>query len=174
VVATFETRRLLARRAQPDDFENLVRMHTDPSVMATLGGKVWTREETQAFLERVLRHWDHHGYGVWMLHNRDDGAFVGRAGLRRKRIDGYEETQLLFACMPEFWAQGLATEAAHGVIEIAFNRLMLPNLVSFTRHDNAASRRVIEKSGFTFERDFIHDGLLHALYRRRRPTGGTA
>ena len=172
MVDRFETERLLATRAQPGDAEDLARMHTDPAVMATLGGKVWTRGETQAFLDRVLHHWDRHGYGVWILRNRGDGAFVGRAGLRRKPIDGFEESELLFACMPAFWAQGLATEAAQGVVQVAFDRLKMPNLVSFTRPDNTASRRVIEKSGFAYERDFIHDGLLHVLYRQRRPHGG--
>ena len=172
MVATFETKRLHAARTSADDFDDLLRMHTDPAVMATLGGAVWSREETHGFLERVLHHWDRHGYGVWTLRGKDDGAFVGRAGLRRKLIEGYEETELLYACMPEYWTRGLTTEAAEGIVGIAFDRLLMPNLVAFTLHGNTASRRVMEKTGFGYERDFIHAGLPHVLYRRRRPNGG--
>jgi len=167
VVARFETQRLLAARPRPGDLDDLVRMHTDPAVMATLGGRVWTRDETSAFLDRLLDHWDRHGYGVWMLRGREDGAFVGRAGLRRKLIDGYEETELLYACMPDYWSHGLTTEAAEGIAGIAFGRLMMPNLVAFTLPANRASRRVMEKVGFSYERDFIHAGELHVLYRLR-------
>lgn len=174
MVATFETKRLRAARTGPDDFDDLLRMHTDPAVMATLGGKVWTREETQAFLDRVLHHWDRYGYGVWTLRDKDGGAFVGRAGLNRKLIEGAEETELLYACMPDYWARGLTTEAAEGVVRIAFDRLMMPNLVAFTLHGNTGSRRVMEKAGFGYERDFIHAGLPHVLYRRRRPNGDSA
>jgi len=172
VVATFETKRLVAARAHPDDLDDLARMHTDPKVMETLGGKAWTREETQAFLERVIDHWDRHGYGVWTLRDRENGAFAGRAGLRRKLIDGYDETELLYALRPEHWAQGLATEAAQGIVQVAFDRLKFPHLVAFTLPTNTASRRVMEKAGFSFERDFIHAGLPHVLYRMRRPVGG--
>lgn len=172
MVARFETQRLLATRARPDDLDDLVRMHTDPSVMATLGGRVWTLDETRGFLDRVLEHWDRHGYGVWMLRHKEDNAFVGRAGLRRKLIDGYDETELLYACMPGYWHLGLTTEAAEGIVRVAFDRLMMSNLVSFTLPTNAASRRVMEKTGFVYERDFIHAGELHVLYRLRR--GGAA
>ncbi len=173
MVATFETLRLTAARTGPGDLDDLARMHTDPAVMATLGGTVWSREEAHAFLERVMHHWDRHGYGVWTLRRKDDGAFVGRAGLRRKLIDGYEETELLYACMPEHWRHGLTTEAAEGIVRIAFDRLKMSNLVAFTRPDNTASRRVMEKTGFSYERDFIHAGQLHVLYRQRLPAGGS-
>ena len=33
----------------------------------------------------------------------------------------------------------------------------------------AASRRVMEKTGFEFERDIVYAGHPHVLYRNRRP-----
>jgi len=42
----------------------------------------------------------------------------------------------------------------------------LVDVVSFTLPDNLTSRRVMEKLGFTFERDTRHAGLPHVLYRR--------
>ena len=39
--------------------------------------------------------------------------------------------------------------------------------VSFTLPDNVASRRVMEKLGFRFERDTPYAGLPHVLYRLR-------
>lgn len=41
-------------------------------------------------------------------------------------------------------------------------------LVAFTLPHNAASRRVMEKAGFAYERDTEHAGLPHVLYRSRR------
>lgn len=169
MVATFETGRLRATRIAPEDIDDLARMHTDPAVMAGLGGKAWTLEETRAFLGRVMDHWDRYGYGLWTLRRREDDAFVGRAGLRRRQIDGYEETELMFACMPAFQARGLATEAVQEIARLACGRLMMPSLIGFVRPDDAASRRVVEKSGFAYERDAVHAGGLHALYRRKCP-----
>ncbi|MGQ9368866.1 GNAT family N-acetyltransferase [Azospirillum sp. A39] len=169
MVQVFETLRLHAARPHPDDLDDLARMHTDAAVMATLGGKVWTVPDTAAFLDRLMRHWDRHGYGVWILRDRTDGAFVGRAGLRRMPIDGSDETELLYACMPERWSRGYTSEAVAAIVRLAFERLRLRDLVAFTLPGNAASRRVMEKAGFAFERDFIHAGLPHVLYRLRRP-----
>jgi hypothetical protein len=50
----------------------------------------------------------------------------------------------------------------------AFTALNLSNLVAFTRHDNIASRRLMEKVGFLYERDFIDEGVPSVLYRSVR------
>jgi len=47
----------------------------------------------------------------------------------------------------------------------AFRALDLPNLVAFTREENVASRRVMEKVGFVYERDFLDEGVQNVLYR---------
>jgi RimJ/RimL family protein N-acetyltransferase len=44
----------------------------------------------------------------------------------------------------------------------------IANLVAYTRVDNVASRRVMEKLGLTHERDFEHAGYPHVLYRTIR------
>jgi ribosomal-protein-alanine N-acetyltransferase len=49
-------------------------------------------------------------------------------------------------------------------VELAFGPLGLDRLVAFTLPDNVASRRVMEKSGFIYERHIEHAGLPHVLY----------
>ncbi|WP_448202848.1 GNAT family N-acetyltransferase [Azospirillum sp. sgz302134] len=169
MVETFETDRVRAHPVREGDFDDLLRMHTDPAVMATLGGRLWTADETRAFIGRLVDHWDRYGYGVWTLRDKDTGRFLGRAGLRRKDIEGVTETELLYGLAAESWGRGLATEVARTIAGLAFDRLKLPSLVAFTLPTNRESRRVMEKTGFTYERDFIHAGLLHVLYRLRRP-----
>ena len=67
------------------------------------------------------------------------------------------------------WNEGLATELGAASLAVAFGPLGLADVVSFTLPDNRASRRVMEKLGFAFERDTIHAGLPHVLYRLRAP-----
>jgi RimJ/RimL family protein N-acetyltransferase len=47
----------------------------------------------------------------------------------------------------------------------AFTTLGLSSLVAFTREENIASRRVMEKVGFLYERDFLDEGVQNVLYR---------
>jgi RimJ/RimL family protein N-acetyltransferase len=56
---------------------------------------------------------------------------------------------------------------ASAVAGFAFTELGLRELVAFTREENLASRRVMEKVGFVHERDFVDDGVRSVLYRVR-------
>ena len=47
-------------------------------------------------------------------------------------------------------------------------RLQEVSRPAFTLPDNIASRRVMEKAGFSYERDILRVGLAHVLYRLRR------
>jgi RimJ/RimL family protein N-acetyltransferase len=160
------TARLLLSRPRQSDFDDLLRMHQDPQAMATLGG-LRSAEETVGVLERMMAHWDKYGYGWWMARDPDGGRFAGRGGLRHVPVEGRDEVEVGYGFMPEYWGRGLATELALECVRIAFTRLRLPELVSFTLPTNRASRRVMEKCGFRYERDFVHANLPHVLYRLR-------
>jgi ribosomal-protein-alanine N-acetyltransferase len=156
--------RLLFERPRAEDLDVLAALHADPRVMATLGG-VRSREQTQEFLTQLLAHWEEHGFGLWVVRERSTRRFAGRGGLRRVSICGADEVEVAYALVPELWGRGLATEIARESIRVAFEALGLPDLVSFTLEGNLASRRVMEKAGFRYERDFLRAGAPHVLYR---------
>ncbi len=179
---SFQTARLSARRIEADDFEQLCQMHRNPHVMATLGG-VRSDDETRQMLAAYLDHWQHYGFGLWMFFLETlspggrgwgeggviaTGKFVGRGGVRQIMIEGHDEVEVAYALLPEFWNQGLATEIATASVQIAFTQLNLPELVCFTLPTNLASRRVMEKCGFQYDRDFIWKELPHVLYRLKK------
>jgi ribosomal-protein-alanine N-acetyltransferase len=132
--------------------------------MATLGG-LHSDEETANYLRDNLDHWDRYGYGMWVFRDRADGRFVGRAGLRNTRVGGNDEVELAYALVAEYWGRGLAKET----LKLAFERLDLEGIVCFTLPTNLASRRVMAKVGFEYERDVVHAGSPHVLYRIKAP-----
>jgi ribosomal-protein-alanine N-acetyltransferase len=165
-VSSFETARLRAERLLPEHFDILHRMHQDPRMMATLGG-LRTAERTRRLLTDNLAHWERHGFGLWLLTGRDDGAFAGRGGLRHVHVGGNDEVELVYAVAAERWGQGLATEMGTAMLTIGMDDLGLKDIVCFTMTGNLASRRVMEKLGFTYERDIVYVDLPHVLYRKR-------
>ena len=164
LMETFRTRRLLAERLREKHLGEIRRMHQDPRVMATLGG-LRSDEETARYLRDNLGHWDRYEYGIWAFTDRNNGRFVGRAGLRNSRIGGHDEIELAYALAADYWNRGLATEMAREILKIAFERLGLTDIVCFTVPTNLASRRVMEKAGFEYERYVLHAGAPHVLYR---------
>ena len=163
-VESFRTSRLVAARLRADDWAPLFRLHRDRRVMATLGG-LQDPEQTRSALRQHIDHWERHGFGLWAFRQRSTNAFVGRAGLRHVEVGGAAEIELAYALRAEFWRRGLATEMAAAILERAFGALGLSNLVAFTLTSNRASRRVVEKLGFRYERHVLHAGLPHVLTR---------
>jgi RimJ/RimL family protein N-acetyltransferase len=163
-VEVFRTPRLVASRLVKSDLADCCRMNRNDQVRATLGG-VLTNDQSRAWMEANLAHWDRHGFGVYFLHAAN-GQFVGRAGLRHADVEGMgNKVEVLYALMPEFWAQGLATEIARACIRLGFDELDLAEIVGVTLTTNFASQRVLEKSGLCYERDILHAGQPHRLYR---------
>jgi [ribosomal protein S5]-alanine N-acetyltransferase len=163
------TARLVLARLQPGDAAELTRLLLHPRVAATL----WPRPEapTEAdvldTLEAKIEHWERHGFGMWLARDRVSGEAVGRGGLQFTYTPGLDEIEAGWAIMPERWGQGLATELAWASIEAAFGALGMRDIVALARPDNRASRRVMEKTRFGFEREVVYAGLPHVLYRRR-------
>jgi RimJ/RimL family protein N-acetyltransferase len=163
-IATFTTKRLLAKKLKANDIDKLIEMHSNLDVMKTLGG---LRDENQTLdnLNWNLKQWDDHGVGVWMFYLKETGEWIGRGGIRHVEIDGNIEIEVGYVLLPQFWNQGFATEIAHAAIEVALKILLLDSVVSYTLSTNHASQRVMKKIGFIYERDIILTDQPHVLYR---------
>lgn len=161
------TERLSAERFRPEHYDLLCQIHRNPFVMATLGG-VRSDETTRQNLQDYIAHWETNGFGLWLLRDRASGALAGRAGLKGIEIGGNWEIELGYTFLQPYWGRGLATEIAAASLEVGFERLGLEQLVCFTLTTNMASKRVMEKVGFLFEREVVHMGAATLLYRLSR------
>ena len=164
------TSRLLATRLTEKDLPELLQLVQDSRVAATLSLTRQPPSEAgvRAGLLEAIGHWELHGFGLWLLRDRSSGAFVGRAGLQHTWATGQNEVEVAWAIVPELWGRGLATESARASIEAAFGPIDLAEVIAYTRPDNVASRRVMKKTGFSFERAFGTEGTEQVLYRRAR------
>jgi RimJ/RimL family protein N-acetyltransferase len=163
-----ETARLICERLRSDHAEELSLLLRDPRVARTLfpDGQPPGEPEVIDNLRAKVLHWERYDFGLWLLRDRATGEMVGRGGLQHALLAGHDEIEVGWAMIPERWGQGLATELALAAVEVAFGDLGLEQLVAFTQPDNLASRRVMDKAAFTYERDIAHVGLPHVLYRR--------
>ena len=163
-VDSFTTPRLLAERLTPAHLLDLRRMDQNQRFMAHVGG-VRDEAATLTYLERNLAHWETHGFGAWMLRDRIEESLIGRAVLRHLCVEGDDEVEVGYGFYPEFWGRGLATEVASACVRIGLTQLDLPSLVALTLPTHRASQRVMQKAGLTYEREILHEGLLHVLFR---------
>ena len=115
-----------------------------------------------AWARRDAVHWELHGFGKWLA--LEHGTPVGRGGLNITFVDGRPEVEIGWAVARENWGRGIATRIAMASLEEA-QRLGLHGVVAFSRPENAASLRVIEKAGLLREREIRHGGVPHILFR---------
>ena len=164
-----ETARMLLERLRPEHGPEQLGLLLDPRVSATLwvASEPPTERDVIEGLRAKVDHWERHGFGMWLLRDRETGDVLGRGGLQYTYTAGLHEVEAGWAIVPERWGQGLATELAGACVEVAFEQLDLLQIVAFTLPDNVASRRVMEKAGFEYERHIVHVGLPHVLYRHR-------
>ncbi len=99
-----------------------------------------------------------------------EGQFIGIAGLIRTSFEPWIEAAWRLA--PAHHNRGYATEAARAIIADGFDRLDFREIVAYTVPHNLPSRRVMEKLGMTFDREFDHPKIApghplrrHVLYR---------
>jgi ribosomal-protein-alanine N-acetyltransferase len=93
--------------------------------------------------------------------------------LIRREADAPPE--LMYALAPEYWGQGLATEAARAVLAHGFEQLQSPRITAASDPPNAASVRVLERLGMRFTHRAALNGLYTVFYEIARPTAtGTA
>lgn len=157
-MVVLNTKRLLLRHLEPEDLEPLYALYRDPEIRKYYPDGTRTLEETKEELDWFLHgHPRHPELGLWATIERDTGEFLGRCGLLPWHIQGKDEVELAFMIKKERWREGLATEAARGIIEYAHRTLGLRRLVCLVMPGNAASAGVARKVGMSFEREFTSE-----------------
>jgi RimJ/RimL family protein N-acetyltransferase len=106
-IERLETERMILERLRPEHAPEQMRLLRDPRVSATL----WPRRglPTEADVLEGLRakvdHWDRHGFGMWLLRDRETDEMVGRGGLQYTYTAGLNDVEIGWAVVPERWGQ---------------------------------------------------------------------
>jgi ribosomal-protein-alanine N-acetyltransferase len=164
-----QTRRLLARKPTPED-RNFYQAHfRRPGVENWLRPPPLPPFETRVIdelLEGDCAHWADHGFGPWILVEKESGALAGRGGLAWTTVEETARIELPWSIEPRLHGRGLATEAAIAAIEWA-GELGIEEVVALILPTNLASQRVARKTGFEADGEVFHAGLPHLLFRLR-------
>ncbi|HMV50434.1 MAG TPA: GNAT family N-acetyltransferase [Blastocatellia bacterium] len=158
-----ETERLLLREISYDDLDDLLHIWGDAEAMR-LFPKTLDRDEVVAWIDRNLARYEQYGHGLWAVILKDGQQFVGDCGLVIQDVDGIEELEVGYHFNKNFWGRGLATEAARGCMEYAFQQLNRRRVISLVRPENLSSCRVAERNGLKIEKETLRRGYPHYVY----------
>ena len=148
-----ETKRLVLRHLVTDDLDELFKLYSDPEIRRYFPEGVLSYEETKEELEWFLNgHPEHPELGLWATIYKETGKFIGRCGLLPWEIDAKLEVEVAYLLGKDFWRQGLATEAANGILTYAFETLNLSKIICLMDPENIASQNVAKRIGMKLER----------------------
>ncbi|HEX5011552.1 MAG TPA: GNAT family N-acetyltransferase [Planctomycetota bacterium] len=172
-----ETPRLLLRRWRDADRAPFAVHNADPEVMRYFAARL-TSEENDAVVDRILAHWDQHGWGPWAAERCDTGEFIGFLGLLVPRfpLPGNPPVEVGWRLGRAHWGQGYATEGAQAALELGFGPLGLQEIVAVTALGNERSKAVMRRLGLRdAQLEFDHPGVpeesavrRHCMYRIER------
>jgi ribosomal-protein-alanine N-acetyltransferase len=124
---------------------------------------VMTDEQYQEFLKLKLEqirlktgyHW-----AVWL---KDGGDFIGAVNLNP--IGSTNRLQIGCQLRQQYWAQGFASELTRRVLDFAVGEAGLKEVYGVFEKENAASRRLLEKLGFTLMESKTESGVEVEIHR---------
>ncbi|MFV0624749.1 GNAT family N-acetyltransferase [Sphingomonas sp. ac-8] len=166
-VPVLETPRLRLRGLEPGDAEALHPTLSDPASMTWWSHAPFaTLAETQAHLDRETP-----GWRAWYFAPREGGPALGFVAVGEKRNGPCELGYLLAR---DRHGAGLAFEAVARVLDHLFGSERRRRVFADTDPDNNASRRLLERLGFTLEGRLrgewethigVRDSLIYGLLR---------
>lgn len=161
-----ETERLVLRGFSEADLQPLVSFYSNETTSKFVGGvsepwEVWRR------MASYIGHWQLRGYGPFALEDKSSGNFAGYCGPWYPH--GWPEPELGWGLMPEFQGRGLVVEAAKRCLSYVYDDLGWNTAISAIDPDNAASRRVAERLGATYESHKPVSFFTADIYRHQSP-----
>ena len=159
-MTTLLTKRLRLEPFAEHHLDDLNQMNQRPEVMRYVGGETETREQTAAVIARVKRSWAIFGTSWWAFVEQHSGKAVGAGCIQHLRRDEKIPSDLEslrsnpleigWRLHPDFWGQGLASEAALVMASYAFTNLKAAELLAVRHPDNLNSARVMDRLGMQY------------------------
>lgn len=147
-MAILETERLVLREFEVGDAADVFEFASNPEVTRYTGdaGLVTTIDDAQRIIVDTW-HADYrqHGFGRLAVVDKKTSKVIGFCGL--KYLEDLKEIDIGYRYLPEYWGQGLATEAGLAVMDHGKRVLGLKKIIGLVLPDNKASHRVLEKIG---------------------------
>lgn len=167
------TTRLKLRHWKTADLPDLRVMNQDPKVMEYFPSLL-SPEGTEQLYNRIQKHFEEHGFGLYAMEEAATGTFIGFTGFM---IPSFKApftpcVEIGWRLQRGYWGKGLATEAALACLNYGFNAWNFPEIYSFTSIQNTRSENVMKRIGMHKAGEFEHPNIprgdrlcRHVLYK---------
>ena len=153
-----ETERLILRPFNMDDAEAVYEFNSNTEVIKYTGGELLNSlERAKEIINDVwYSDYEKYGYGRYAVVHKADNKVIGFSGL--KYLPEFDETDIGYRFLPEYWGKGIGTEASKPFIKYGFEDLRLKRIIGIAMPENIGSCKILEKIGLKFYKVDEYDG----------------
>lgn len=152
-----KSQRLTYTLYNESNFGEYKRQAMDYEVMKYISGKAATEEEAKQKWKMIMTaNSMHDTLGYYSIRLIEDNEVIGLAklvyhGSERGRLEGKENglAEVGYSLFPEYWGKGYSTEITEYLTEFAKTFDDIKEVVGIIHPDNAASKRILTKCGYT-------------------------
>jgi len=176
---SIETSRLLLRPFTHTDWLGLRRLDEDLDLQRYRWGNSISEAQTRDCVDRfcALEGDPSRTRFPFAIILRQPEGFAGACGLNLTNLP-FREAEAWYELRRDLWGGGYTTEAVRALLQFGFAGMGLHRVWAACHPDNVGSRRVMEKSGMTYEgrlrESFLtggvwRDSLIYAILSREWP-----
>lgn len=152
MASVYTTERLILKPTDQDDAELFFILLNSPKWLQNIGDRnIHSVEAASAYIsEKIISQREKLGYSSFTILRKEDEEKIGVCGLYKR--DGLDLVDLGFALLPEYEGKGYAFEATQKLVRKASEDFKIEQLAAITIPENTASRKLLEKLDFRFEK----------------------
>jgi len=152
-----ETERMILREFSLKDIDAVFEFGSNDIVNKYTGDiSLKSKEQAKHIIENIYNSdYKKYGYGRWAAIYKPTNKIIGFAGL--KFLPEFNETDIGFRFLPEYWNKGIATEVAKPIIDYGFENFNLKRIIGIADPKNIGSCSVLKKIGMSFYKLAIYD-----------------
>ncbi|HET6723363.1 MAG TPA: GNAT family protein [Chitinophagaceae bacterium] len=163
-----KTQRLLLRRLEKTDANEMFFLRSDDDVLRYLGKEPASSvKEAEEFIAKINKAVDENESILWGITLASDpSVIIGTICLWNFKPENYRG-EIGYLLNPNYWRKGIMKEAIICVIDYGFNVLKLHSIEALLSPENIASSAILESTGF------IKEGHLKESFYFRGEFGDT-
>jgi len=137
------------RKIQVEDRERLVELANNPNIANNLRDDFphpYTIEDADHFIKHAQS-----AQPTLRFCIEKDGIYVGNIGIHPQEDIYRRSAEIGYFIGEPHWGQGIASQAVKMIVEYGFQQLNYHRIFAGVFSYNQASKKVLEKAGFTYE-----------------------
>jgi RimJ/RimL family protein N-acetyltransferase len=159
-----ETKRLVLKPLQKNDFDNMFKIVSDPNIIATTE---WILENDPKVYKKEFTEQLNSGVYFTIRKKKSDefiGFFILMNYIDKKKCK-IKYSQIMTILLPKYWKNGFCTEATEKVLHFAFLGIKTPWICANQLCTNPTAGKVLQKCGFRYYKTYKMEKGPYDQYR---------